>query len=62
MVKSVVKSSLDIMDIPDGILRKTANNKEAFDNVGMARKFCLNNNKDTFEGFKQAVNEYLDNV
>ena len=62
MVKSVVKSSLDIMDIPDGILRKTANNKEAFDNVDMAKRFCLHNNNDIFEGYKQAVNEYLDNV
>lgn len=58
MVESTVLDSLKVMDIPEGILKSCKESRQKFDDI-MARRLCLSTNENIFEGFKQAVNEYL---
>jgi len=59
LVKSEVKNNLNTMDIPEGIAKSCTKSREKFKNV-LAGKMCLSVSESTFEGFKQAVNEFYD--
>ena len=58
MVKNEVLNNLELIDIPEEILRKAKKSRENFHLV--SRQLCLSENDKTFRGFKLAVEDYLD--
>jgi len=58
MVKSITLDYFEKTSIPANALKAFAKSKDNFSMV--ARRLCLNVNDDTFEGYKQAVNEYFE--
>lgn len=60
MVKSLCKDYFEKTSIPENAIKSFAKSKENF--AMIARKMCLNVNDDTYQGYKQAANEYIEEI